>query len=807
MIDFESSIKKKYVTIKILANGLIGKITKYLSIVLFLIGLGLFLVDRNGLLENQIWGIITSIGLITISYGIFLNNYSFDKKINSNNLADRIDYEIHILWKKTKNNKNFIPLFLSNIINSLEGRFIFNRLELDPVVTLELIYQESQNNMIDFANISQIADQKRADLKKNEITAGDYISALFEENQNLKEWLNTRKINIEEINKIVYWWDRLKKTIESTHDKKQSWFKIEPIGQEWSMGYANALFYFTKNISEYVRKNINYIHIYGRRNEISQLENALSSSKAANALLVGPPGIGKSAIVEGLAYNILNKNTTPTLNNKRVYQVNSSFLFSGVNTTSEVKNRLMKILNDLAHYGNGILFIEDIHNFFDSSNSKIAASDFSDVILPYLSSNLQLIGSTTWQDYHATISKNSSLNSLFHQIEVTEPDDTVCELILEDIVPIFESKNKVFITFSAIKSAILLSKRYIHDVPLPEKAIQLLEQGVLECVKSNNDLVNASYMESVVTIKTNVPLGDISEEEGNKLNNIENEMHEQIIGQDEAIKAISNALRRSRAGLTDEKRPIGSFLFLGPTGVGKTETAKTLAKVYFGNEASMIRLDMSEYQEVASISRLIGDNGNSGYLTDAVYDNPFSLVLLEELEKANKDLLNIFLQVLEDGRLTDGLGRTIDFTNTIIIATSNAGSQQINQLIRQNTSEEDLKNKVIESIINQRIYRPEFINRFDGVIVFRSLNSREIKEIIKLMLKDIQRNLESKQIFIDFDDDVVNDIAKKGIHPEFGARPLRRYIQDNIENKIASMLLNNELHAGQTLRLNMTNFL
>lgn len=800
ILDFDKSKKFHLVMVKRIDNSILGILINVLSVVCILTGLFLFLSNYYADDAHRYWMLALGMGLLINSINLFINNFSIPYE-NSQNLADKIALEVHIAWQKSKNKNPQIIYFLNFLLDTHEGIFISEKLLFDTSVLLEFATSDFKNNILDIDKIHNEALNWSEKFNKKEITVGDYLLAYFNNSPALKQWLKNNDLSINDVANVAQWWMRIDLSINSIHNKRARWFNIDPITKEWSMGYTNILSVFAFDLNKYVRTNINYYHVYGRKNEIELLENALSTSSNANALLIGPPGVGKSAVVFGLTYKIINNISVRTLNGKRVFQLSSAAIFNGIDNISQAENRLIKILENLVSYGNGILFIENIQNFFDSSNSKVGAADFSDIILPYLSGSLQIIGSVSLQGFHATIGKNQNLLSLFHKININEPTDESSELILEDISSMLQARNNAYITYEAIKAAVKTAKRYLHDIPMPEKAIQLLESATLEVVKGNQELVTRESVNKAIELQTNIPIGDTTIEENQKLIDLENQLHKYIIGQDEAISAIANALRRGRIGLTKTNRPIGSFLFLGPTGVGKTETSKALARVYFGQESAMIRLDMSEYQELSSIQRLIGENGKSGFLTDAVHDNPYSLILLEELEKANKDLLNIFLQVLEDGRLTDGLGRTVDFSNTIIIATSNAGSDSVQRLVVENITEQQLEEKIIHIVIDQGIFRPEFINRFDGVIIFQPLNSQQIRQITQLMLLDIVENLREKQIEISFSDDLVARIASNGIHPEFGARPLRRYIQDHIENRIATMLLNGRLKSGEKIQL------
>jgi ATP-dependent Clp protease ATP-binding subunit ClpB len=392
-----------------------------------------------------------------------------------------------------------------------------------------------------------------------------------------------------------------------------------------------------------------------------------------------------------------------------------------------------------------------------------------------------------------------------NRLKISEPDNDQAILILESKVGYLEARNNIFFSYNAVEAAVELSAKFIHDKYLPSKAIEILEKTAVRTAaehKGKQYICDRNDIALTINQMTEIPVQDVEEKEGEKLLNLENEIHKYMIGQDEAVDMVANSLRRARTEMREGKRPIASFLFLGPTGVGKTELAKTISRVYFNKKDLMIRLDMSEYQEEDSIKKMIGDaDGTHGYLTEAVRQKPYCLVLLDEFEKAHPKIFNLFLQVMDDGRLTDGQGNTIDFTSTIVIATSNAGSSFIQDEIRKGTPIEQIK----DSLVNEQltaIMRPELINRFDGVIVFKPLEEQDIVAIAKLLLGDLGKMLKKKGIELEMTEEGVKKLAHLGYDPKFGARPLRRLIQDKIEDEIAKKILGNELERRDTVIIN-----
>lgn len=591
-------------------------------------------------------------------------------------------------------------------------------------------------------------------------------------------------------------------------DKEQKRFwsyealmRTRGIGKDWASGYTIRLDRFARDLSDSVLRRGFVPHLYGRKDETEAVEQILARAGKNNVVLVGEEGVGKKTIAHALAKKIVLGQTLSQLAHKRVLELDLSSVLAGAASEHEIEERFKLILDDAVRAGNVILLIDNLHALFESSKDT-GTINATELLTPYLSSSLfQVIGLTTHAGYHGTIVKNSSLVRLFEKVEIKEPAKSEVYEILRDVVPYIESHGEVLILYQAMKAAVELSDRYIKTAPFPEKAIGILQEAAVYAkTKARSAVVTAAHIEEVVHRKTEIPVGSIALAEKDVLLNLEKVLHRRVIGQQEAIVAISNALRRSRSGISSEKKPIGSFLFLGPTGVGKTETAKALAAVYFGAERHMIRFDMSEYQQAESIRRLIGHDTEPGQLTTAVMDKPFSLVLLDEIEKAHPNILNVFLQVLDDGRLTDALGRTVDFTNTIIICTSNAGAELIRQSIKT-FRENNLKERLLDYLQKEGIFKPEFLNRFDAVIVYRPLTGEETERVVELLLADLNRRLKEKEVELAVSPAVVKKIAEMGYDPEFGARPLRRVIQDRLENLVAKKLLSGEINRGDRVEI------
>ena len=618
--------------------------------------------------------------------------------------------------------------------------------------------------------------------------------------------------------------------------------------------------------------------VIGRTSQIERVIQILSRRSKNNPCLIGEPGVGKTAIVEGLAQKIVAGDVPELLKDKRVVSVDISSMVAGAKYRGDFEERIKKSLDEVKKAGDVILFIDEIHTIVGAGSAE-GAVDAANILKPLLArGEIQVIGATTLSEYRKYIEKDAALERRFSQVMVTEPTEEDTIKILDGLRDRYEAHHNVKITDEAIKAAVELSVRYINDRFLPDKAIDLIdeaasrvkmktytkpeelrkiEEEIEKVTKEKEEAIATQNFEtaaklrdtekskkeelaekqkkwkdsntkkvmnltkediaSVVAIWTGIPANKITETENEKLRKLEEILHKRVVGQDEAVETVAKAIRRGRVGLKDPNRPIGSFLFLGPTGVGKTELAKSLAEAMFGNENSMIRIDMSEFMEQHSVAKLIGSPpGYVGYdeggqLTEKVRRKPYCVILFDEVEKAHPDVMNMLLQILDDGRLTDAQGRTVNFKNTIIIMTSNIGARLITDATKLGFSQnedkskeaqkeyEDTKKAVMAEVKKQ--FRPEFINRIDDIIVFHKLSDDNIKKIIDIMLKNVEKRLEAQEIKIEITDEVKDLIAKKGVDKAYGARPLKRAIQSMVEDKIAEGILEGTIKNGQKTKL------
>lgn len=637
------------------------------------------------------------------------------------------------------------------------------------------------------------------------ITIDNLLKSIIQISSLWQEILKTINLGLKDSQSIISWYSN-HKNLSLNNSFWESEFSEDPIGRNWAFGYTPALQVYARDLTIGITGS-RTIEIYGREKKIEALEDILSKSTGNNVLLVGDEGIGKKTIVLSLAQKIARNQAGAALQYKHVWELDTGRLLAGTNQSGEIVSRLKTILDEAVSAGDVILFIDNLSSL-TSSGEKVGSINASAVLMPYLTNmGIQIIGTVNQEEYHNSIEANGNIAQVFQRIDIKEPDDKDTMLILENIIPIFEHKNEVVFTFPAVKKAVEDSQRYIHNIPMPQKAIELIDSAAISAQRQGISIISPQLIDKVISEKVDVPVGEASQTEKEKLVNLESVLHQHVIGQDEAIKAVSGAMRRGRAGLQKEGKPIGTFLFVGPTGVGKTETAKALAEVYFGSEKKMIRLDMSEYQTPESIERLIGSSSQTseassqGVLTKAIKDDPFTVILLDEIEKAHPNVLNLFLQVLDDGRLTDAAGRVVDFSNAIIIATSNAGAELIRQSIKGETPYDQLKSQLLEYLQTQNIFRPEFLNRFDAVVVYKSLTLDDLMKIVDLMINKVEANLKHINITLNVTPMAKQKLVQLGYNPVYGARPLWRVVQEEVEGPLSEKLLKNELQSGGSITI------
>lgn len=532
----------------------------------------------------------------------------------------------------------------------------------------------------------------------------------------------------------------------------------------------------------------------GHAAEYQHLLDVVSRTTNPNALLVGEPGTGKEGMAAHLALDIAKDRVPGTLFDKRVVSLDLSRLVAG-GSPEELQERLQKIVKEIVVAGNVILYIPDIHNLLKTSGKAYLSA--ADALLPVIKeARFPVIGATSPREFKQDIEPSSSFSSEFEMVRIEEIDEADAEKILAYESILLENKSKLMISFGAIKSAVRLARKYFRNSPLPGSATDLLKSALAAAERRGDKVVTHSNVVEAAEARVNIPLHETGKTEAAELLNLEKTIHERLIGQDEAVKAVADALREYRSGLARKGGPIAGFLFVGPTGVGKTELAKILAKVQFGSEKMMARFDMTEYQDKQSFYRFIGspDGSVSGALTEAVKKQPYCLILLDEFEKAFPDILDLFLQVLDDGRLTDNLGQVIDFQNTIIIATSNAHSDILNEALSHGESVSSISDYLKKKLTD--VFKPELLNRFSRVVVFKDLDMKHVTQVAAIQLGDFAAAVADQGIKLTFDEDVILKIAKLGYDPAFGARPLRRAIDEHLRAPLARYILENGVARG-----------
>lgn len=632
------------------------------------------------------------------------------------------------------------------------------------------------------------------------------ISFCYERDERLAEVLYELEIDSDKIVNAVEWFRVNRRLLAGLEDYRR--LALLKPGTGMNRAYTAiatpTLDHFSHDLtvqSKYQGTDI----CVGRQKELASIFEALLGGHNG-ILLVGPNGVGKSTIIKGLASLMVEEKVPSFLRDKRLVELDVSRLVSGAEA-SVSQERLLTAISEVNRAGNVILYIDNIENLIGISAGSQESLDLSEVLAEAISRQQIICLATATTENYARYIENRALGTLLTTVGIGEPEFNEAIQILESKVGFLESKYDIYIVYSALEQAVKMSARYLHDKFLPLKAINLLEKAALIAAKNfQNDPTKGFCSQEEVALAigelTGIPASKVTIDESQKLLNLETEIHKRLIGQEEAVKAVASSLRRARVQLKEGRRPIASFLFLGPTGVGKTELAKAVSQVYFGDEDYLVRIDMSEYQHPDSVRKMIGDvDGTLGYLTEAVRKKPFSLILLDEIEKAHPDILNLFLQLFDDGRLTDGQGRTISFTESIIIATSNIGALYIQEQIRAQTKLNIIKQELIDNQLNKHM-RPELINRFDGIIVFKPLSEENVLAITTLMLKKIKKSLSEKGINLKADKDGVTILAKEGYDPKFGARPLRRLLQDKIEDSIANKILSGELKRRDTVVIN-----
>ncbi len=724
------------------------------------------------------WGLLASLTILFLAW-FFLLGWQ---------LAMPLSLPLYFLWRKRRQKPTALilkesggdpSLIFKKILNLPFGRFVFERLGLQAS---RLILQgRSQPVNLDEAKLAHLSD---------------LLYVLARDWPPFKKFLFEHQVKAEDVLAVGRWFEKLEadKAKKARFWEKENLLKGPGLGWNFCFGYTPQL---DKYVTDLALPNPFFHQLVGREKEVSQIEEVLARSGQNNVLLIGEPGVGKKTIILGFAKKVNEGRIRSELAHKRVLNLDLNRVVAG-QAPSQAKNQLLALLKEAEAAGNVILVIENIDKFTANQQSEL---DFTDVFAQVAGSyRLQLIGVTTLEAYFQKLAANDQLLKLFTKIEVAAPTAEEALNILMEKVPYFEAGHKAKISYQALRRIIQLSERLLTEIPFPEKAVDLLDETMSK-YGSQRRLLKEEDIDKLVAERIKVPVSTMLENtEREKLKDLENKLHRRIVDQEMAIKALASALRRARLAVSRRNKPIGSFLFLGPTGVGKTETAKALSEIYFGSEKRLIRLDMSQYQQLSSLESLIGSpNSGMGLLIEKVKNQPFSVLLLDELEKADQRLLNIFLTILDEGYFQDFRGKRVSFLDLIIIATSNAAAEYIRERVKAGVDHEQLQTEVIEYIQREGWFLPEFLNRFDAIVVFKPLSNSEIRQVAQLQLQALAQRLAEKELALVIDEALIESVAEGGYSLEFGARPMQRFIADKIEDTIAKALLSETLKRGDKI--------
>ncbi len=664
-----------------------------------------------------------------------------------------------------------------------QGIFMLNHLFIDPKVIAPLLAQDEAGVPAVWQTAQALAADDQAAWQ-----AGTLMAALLLSTPAALEYLAKQNLKPDDIKQVLDWLDRL----IAYHDQPDAFFG--GLGRDWASGFTPLLDRFGQNFSRVIEAGRGHYHFLAHADTLDPLVHNLS--EGGGVAIVGEAGVGKTSLAYALAQRLLSGHDA----NLRYYQVvslSASEIIAGAGQSLE--KLVLSLLGEAVQAGNIIIFLDDAELFFET---KVGAFDMAGVLLPILQNHqLKIVAAMTPRDYQKLKSANAALATLLSAVTVNEPPPEDSFKMLQDSALSVEARNGLLVTHSAVKEAFRLSDQYMQDLAYPGKAIRLLDQAA---AYADDKVLSAQSVQAALEKSLGVKVARVQAAEADTLLNLEERLHQRMINQVKAVKLVAAALRRGRAGVADPKRPNGSFLFLGPTGVGKTELARSRAAIYFGDERNMIRLDMTEYQQAADQARILDpgtDSANS--LIASIRRQPFSVVLLDEVEKAHPNILNLLLQLLDEGQLTDSSGKPASFKEAIIIATSNAGALDIAQRVAGGSDLEGFERPLIEKLMQAGIFRPELINRFDEIALFRPLTQAELGQVAQIMLKSVNKTLAAQNISVELTPAALAAIVKAGYDPQFGARPMRRVIQATVQDAVAHKILSGEAQPGAQLNLDV----
>jgi len=705
---------------------------------------------------------------------------------HNKSITDRLSYDVLSNLPISINDNKQLFQALSN---NWQSDFILGHLTISDEAVLPALDNSPEALAKTWTVASQIADQNHSE----SIEVGFIIASLLMQSSAVKEIIIQSGNKAEDIQDIVNW---LARSLDAKENNKKYYGGI---GRDWANGWTPLLNKLGQNISLSIEK---YGANYGWLTDsegVKAVESAFDNNAKAVAL-IGPDGIGKSSSVKALAQKLIEGKSTPNLAYHQIIGISAMDITSNAQQPGQLEALIVNLINEASKAGHIILFIDDAQTFFSDQPGAI---DASQILLKVIESGqVPIILAMSDSDFQRLRTKSQNLSNLITPVKLQELDQVGVMRVLEDIALGTEINKKILITFSAIRAIYQLSDRFDQDMAYPGKAIKLLEESVPH---AQNSMMTKETIEQTIEQISGVKVSKVAPEESGALLNMEDAIHKRMINQSHAVSVVSNALRRARAGVSNPNKPMGSFLFLGPTGVGKTELAKSIAAIYFGDESAMIRLDMSEYQQPDDVKRLLatGENESSSLLLN-IRKKPYTVVLLDEIEKAHPNILNLLLQLLDEGRLTDESGKAASFKDSIIITTSNAGAQEIRERIEKGENIEDFANQFTDNLINAGSFKPELLNRFDEIVLFRPLNPDELKQVVGLMLEEVNKTLSNKNIKISLTDAAITQIVKEGNDPRLGARPMRRALQRAVENSVAQKILSGAIKEGDSVTLDVS---